>query len=103
MFLSNGTNKIIRHHFIANNYQLYLEKLPKGIYTLYYWIGDGFTNAHYLFNTQIGNFTETIRVDSFAERVNVMALQADSFLFSIPSGKINTVDTLLLKRIFNKK
>ena len=103
VFLSNGTNKIIRHHFIANNYQLYLEKLPKGIYTLYYWIGDGFTNAHYLFNTQIGNFTETIRVDSFAERVNVMALQADSFLFSIPSGKINTVDTLLLKRIFNKK
>jgi hypothetical protein len=100
VFLKNDNNKTIRHHFIAHNYQLYLEKIPKGSYNLYYWTGEGFTNKRYLFNTRIGNFTETLNIDSFTHKINIVPAQQDSFLFSIPATKTSIADTLLLKRIF---
>ena len=103
VFLKNDSNKVIRHHFIEHNYQLYLEKIPKGSYSLYYWTGDGFTNKRYLFNNRIGNFTETLNIDSFAQKINLTPAQQDSFLFSIPVKKAKYADTLLLKRIFSKK
>jgi hypothetical protein len=104
VFLKNDSHKIIRHHFIEHNYRLFMERIPTGVYSLYYYTGKGFTNKKYLLGNSIGNFAKPIQVDSFAERIQVMTAKQDSFVFAIPKKETdNNIDTLLLKKLFNKK
>jgi hypothetical protein len=102
VFLRNDSGKVIRHHFIEHNYQLYMEQLPAGLYNLYYYTGNGFTNSRYLFGNIIGNFSQAIRVDSFSQPIKVVAAKQDSFIVSIPKTETNKLDTLLLKRLFKR-
>src|ERR1700757_153849 len=100
VFLRNDSGKVIRHHFIEHNYQLYMEQLPAGLYNLYYYTGNGFTNSRYLFGNIIGNFSQAISVDSFSQPIKVVAAKQNSFIVSIPKKETNKLDTLLLKRLF---
>jgi curved DNA-binding protein CbpA len=102
VFLRNDSGKVIRHHFIEHNYQLYMEQLPAGLYNLYYYAGNGFTNNQYLFGNIIGNFSRAISVDSLPQQIKITAAKQDSFIVSIPKKETNKLDTLLLKRLFNR-
>ena len=102
VFLRNDSGKVIRHYFIEHNYQLYMEQLPAGLYNLYYYTGNGFTNSNYLFGNIIGNFNQAINVDSFSQSIKVTKAKQDSFIVSIPKTETNKLDTLLLKRLFNR-
>ncbi|HKC66778.1 MAG TPA: hypothetical protein VKG26_00975, partial [Bacteroidia bacterium] len=102
VFLRDGKNKVVRHHFIEPNYQLYIEQLPAGTYNLCYYVGNGFTNSKYLFSNIIGNFSRVIAADSFPQSIKVVATKPDSFVFTIPNNTAEKIDTLLLKRIFNR-
>lgn len=102
VFLQNDSAKIIRHHFIEHNYQLYMEHLPVGSYKLYYYSGNGFSNSNYLFDNIIGNFNQAISVDSFPQAIKVITTKQDSVIISIPKKETNKLDTLLLKRLFKR-
>lgn len=103
VFLRNDKAKVIRHYFIEHNYQLYMEGIAKGNYTLYYYVGKGFTYKQNILKNIAGNFNDAIRIDSFAERIKIKPMKNDSFLFSIPKNEIKKIDTVLLKRIFTTK
>lgn len=101
VFLRNDTGRTVRHHFIEDNFQLYAEDLPGGKYHLYYWLGDDFSYKNYLFSSIIGNYRETVSVDSAAERAAVEPARADTFTYVLENRK--KPDTLLLRRIFFMK
>lgn len=101
VFLRNDSNQTVRHHFIANNYQLFGEELPQGNYHLYYWLGDSFSYRNFLFTTIIGNYQKTVSVDSASSRIVVDPLRKDTFDFVLENK--NRQDTALLRKIFFSK
>ena|GEM_PF-747847 len=102
VFLRNDSGKVIRHHFIEHNYQLYMEQLPVGLYNLYYYAGNGFTNSQYLFGNIIGNYSKALSTDSFAQTIKIVDAKRDSFMVAIPKKETKNLDTLLLKRLFKR-
>lgn len=101
VFLKNKQNKVVRHHFIENNYQLYMEGIPANLYYLYYYTGKGFSNKNYLFGNSLGNFTWVNDVDSFSKKIDITSTLLDSIIVTIPPiNKVAKPDTFLLKRIF---
>ena len=103
VFLRNDSGKIMRHHFIENNYQLFLENIPPNRYHLYYWLGKQFSYKNLLFNEVEGNYSESICADSFAETIKITNLKKDTTVFSLIKNKNVIHNTLLLKRIFGGK
>ena len=103
VFLQNDSQKIIRHHFIENNYELYMEKIPSAGYKVYYWTGKGFSNKNYLFSDIIGNFSSSTRVDSVKESIAIQKELNDTFYVSLPKNGSTILDSSLLKRIFKRK
>ena len=99
VFLENDSHKIIRHHFIANNFQLLAENLPPASYHLYYWLGKQFSYKNFLFDTIMGNFNKSVSIDSAENEICVLSAQKDTFSFSM-TNKSNP-DTVLLKKIFS--
>ncbi len=103
VFLQNDSHKIIRHHFIENNYQLYLEKIPINTYHIYYWLGKQFSYKKLLFTNIMGNYIENICTDSFAKTINSANLKIDTMVFSVLKNNPPKTDSLLLKRIFENR
>jgi len=101
VFLANDSGKVKRHHFIADNYELFAEDLLPDAYRVYYWLGNGFSYRSFLFDTLMGNFYETQSIDSSKETINLSASKNDTFTFYLQNNKKK--DTLLLKRIFSKR
>jgi curved DNA-binding protein CbpA len=102
VFLKNDTGKIVRHHFIENNYEVMMENLPTGNYRLYYWIGKNFSNRYYLFGDIIGNFERAFCTDSMKDKITLKATEIDTFLFEIHNNFSCRSDSIFLKKIFNK-
>lgn len=63
-FFVNDSGNTVRHHFIANDFQLLAEQFPSGNYKLYYWLGKQFSYKYFLFDTILGNFKEDVLLDS---------------------------------------
>jgi len=103
VFLQNDSQKIIRHHFIESNYELFMEKIPVASYRLYYWLGKQFSNKNILFNDITGNYTKSICVDSMSELIKIKKQAKDTFLFSLEEKYYSPADTVLLKRIFRRE
>jgi len=103
IFLRSDKEKVIRHYFLEHNYQLYMQGIPKGNYTLFYYIGKGFSYKLRLRKYILGDFNQAISIDSFAERIQINPAKQDTFLFAIPKENDKKIDTVLLKRIFTKK
>lgn len=77
-----------------------MEGIPKGMYTLYYYMGKDFTYKKYLNQKTPGNFKEAIGVDSFSQKIKIRPFKQDSFEFSIPEERRKSIDTALLKSLF---
>ncbi len=99
VFFENDSHKIIRHHFIANNFQLLAEYLPPASYHLYYWLGSEFSYKNFLFDTLMGNFKKSVSTDSAAGEICLLSSQKDTISFSLTNK--NKSDISLLKKIFS--
>ena len=102
VFLKNDAGKIIRHHFIENKYELYFEHIHPSSYTLYYWLGNGFSNKNYLFNDISGNYAKSVCLDSINNFIEIKKDVPDTFIFPLTATTPLRLDTVLLKRIFRK-
>jgi len=102
VFLQNDSNKIVRHHFIENNYQLYAENIPAGKYHLYYWLGKQFSYKEFLLGNIMGNFKQSIAADTLTKKINIQKNKKDTFTISLPSTGYPKND-LLLKNVFGRK
>ena len=102
VFLKNKEGKIIRHHFIENKYELYFEHICPSSYTLYYWLGTGFSNRNYLFNDISGNYNKSVCLDSVKNFIEIKKEVSDTFIFPLTATTPLSVDSGLLKRIFRK-
>jgi curved DNA-binding protein CbpA len=100
VFLKDQSHKVVRHHYVENEYELLLEKIPVGSYTLFYWLGKNFSYSNLLFDNVKGNFGETICVDSIPQVITINSEQRDTFRFSLSARKFEGRDSVLLKRIF---
>ncbi len=103
VFLQNDSRKIIRHHFIENNYELFMEKIPAASYSIYYWLGKQFSTKNLLFTDVAGNYTESICVGSMEKPVKIQTQKRDTFIFSLKGKNSSPIDSILLKRIFGRK
>lgn len=102
VFLKSDTGRVMRHHFVENNYEVMMENLPKGNYRLYYWIGKNFSNRYYLFGNIIGNFEKAFCTDSIKDIIALKANKADTFLYEIHNNFGCRSDSAFLKKIFMK-
>jgi hypothetical protein len=98
VFLQNEADRSVRHHFIGDHYQLLAEHLRPGNYHLYFWMGKNFSYKRFLFDSILGNFSQTITVDSVPLPVMVSGQKNDTTLVDLENH--NTPDLFLLKRIF---
>lgn len=98
VFLQNDNDRSVRHHFIADHYQLLAENLKPATYHIYYWMGKNFSYKHFLFDTILGNFAQTSNVDSLALPVIVSGNKNDTTLVELQNH--NNRDTFLLEKIF---
>src|ERR1035437_5143149 len=103
VFLQNDSRKIIRHHFIENKYELFIENIPGASYHLYYWLGKQFSKKKLLFNDVSGNYTKNICVDSLTELIKIKNRANDTFLVSLKENNYSPIDSVLLKSIFRRK
>lgn len=101
VFMQNDSDHTVRHHFLADHYQLLAENLKPGIYHVYYWMGKNFSYRNFLFDSLMGNFTETVNVDSLPLPVVVSGKKNDTTMVDLVNE--NKPDTMLLKRIFRQK
>ncbi len=99
VFLENDSQKVVRHHFIENNYELLAENLPASSYRVYYWLGDNFSYKQFLFSRFMGDFRTTLDVDSAKERIDIKPTARDTFGILLENGAKK--DTLLLRKIFS--
>jgi len=99
VFLQSDSQKIIRHHFIANKYELFFEHIPAGNYTVHYWLGSQFSYKQFLFDTIMGNFRRSVCIDSM--NASVTTSKKDTLSFSLE--KTGNYDSLSLKKIFSGK
>ena len=102
VFLRNQQQQVIRHYFMENNYQLFMEQIPAGIYHLYYYAGKGFKERNFLMGNIMGNFTKDISLDSFPVQLVIKKEKKDSFILNIPRINSSRFDTILVKKLFNR-
>jgi curved DNA-binding protein CbpA len=103
VFLQNDSNKIIRHHFIENNYQIFTENVPVSNYRLYSWLGEKFNSNKLLFNTIYGNFETTVCTNLAADSLRIKRNKNDTFFVLLTTNKSLETDSMLLKKIFGIK
>lgn len=103
VFLQNDSLKIIRHHFIENNYQLFMEKIPASNYHLYYWLGKGFNSSKNLFNNITGNYEKSVCINLVENKLKIKKNANDTFFISLSEKKSAEGDSVLLKKIFGGK
>lgn len=101
VFLQNDHGKILRSHFIENNYELLAENIPPATYRLFYWLGNGFSYRYFLFDTIMGNFKKSVSVDSASKQITIVAGKKDTFDVQIADRQ--SPDKGQLRRIFSIK
>ena len=103
VFLQNDNSKIIRNHFIEDNFQLYLEKIPVANYKIYAWLGEKFNTESFLFNRIPGCFETTASTNLIADSLKIKKNARDTFFLLLTSDKSMKNDSALLKSIFGIK
>ncbi|HWY37269.1 MAG TPA: hypothetical protein VNY73_01835 [Bacteroidia bacterium] len=102
VFLLNDSMKTVRHHFIENNYRLFMEKIPAARYRFYYWLGKRFRGEKFLLNDITGNFTESTCVKELADTFIIRGGRADTFPVYLSGENCRGGDPVLLKKIFKR-
>jgi curved DNA-binding protein CbpA len=103
VFLQDDSSRIVRHHFIEDNFQLYLEKIPASQYKVYSWMGERFDPEILLFTKFKGDFETTASINLIADTIRIKENASDTFFLLLTSDKAMANDTALLKTIFKVK
>ncbi len=101
VFLQNDNGKVLRSHFIENNYEMLAENIPPSTYRVFYWLGNEFSYRYFLFDTIMGNFRKSVSVDSASKQLVIKAGKRDTF--DVKMANRQSPDNGGLRRIFSPK
>lgn len=100
VFLRNDSLKTVRHHFIENHYQLFMDNVPATNYYIYSWLGDGFNLQKPLPDGTKGNYDTSFYVDKITADLRT---GSDTLIVMLLGKNSDRTDSSLLKEIFAKK
>ncbi|MGZ3865292.1 MAG: J domain-containing protein [Bacteroidia bacterium] len=100
VFLRNDSLKNVRHHFVENHYQLFMENIPPTNYFVYSWLGDGFNLQRSNLAGAKGNYDKSFYADKITADLKT---GSDTFIVMLLGKNSALSDSVLLKEIFKKE